>query len=308
MSDVLCTMMWAHNYQWTESTRAIVYFTRAQIQVLFVILCWGMFLLTMENYALPIYLSCLATVQLFWTLWPFTRKWFNIGVVPMLAGFGSDFLLTAIGLNWILLTNATRTLPWAYTVYGTWALFSWFYTILAHHLFMSLLFALLFLSYNGGDDDGGETSSQDGANSEDLENTVVRNFISSALSSVAAAVPVSTPSSHDQCTICLAEYEAGEEIRDLPCNHAYHRECIDEWLRAHRRCPICRTRPSEFVPTAPVVPVISAPPLVVPRPITIQEDAVETVNNVNDRGKRKRQQRKQQRKQQRRRSRGTTNE
>jgi Ring finger domain len=33
----------------------------------------------------------------------------------------------------------------------------------------------------------------------------------------------------DRCLICLCDYEASEEIRQLgKCQHIYHRECIDE--------------------------------------------------------------------------------
>lgn len=33
----------------------------------------------------------------------------------------------------------------------------------------------------------------------------------------------------ERCLICLSEYEAAEEIRQLAeCKHVYHRECIDQ--------------------------------------------------------------------------------
>ena len=44
-----------------------------------------------------------------------------------------------------------------------------------------------------------------------------------------------------QCYICLEEFHGGEEIRELPCRHAFHRKCVDKWLlRSSRRCPTCR--------------------------------------------------------------------
>ncbi|KAG4206218.1 hypothetical protein ERO13_A03G000009v2 [Gossypium hirsutum] len=44
-----------------------------------------------------------------------------------------------------------------------------------------------------------------------------------------------------QCYICLLEYEEGDSMRILPCNHEFHRTCIDKWLKeVHRVCPICR--------------------------------------------------------------------
>ncbi|WRX16871.1 zinc finger protein [Theobroma cacao] len=44
-----------------------------------------------------------------------------------------------------------------------------------------------------------------------------------------------------QCYICLVEYEEGDSMRILPCNHEFHRACIDKWLKEiHRVCPLCR--------------------------------------------------------------------
>lgn len=43
------------------------------------------------------------------------------------------------------------------------------------------------------------------------------------------------------CAICTAEFMEGEGVRVLPkCNHGFHMECIDNWLRSHSSCPTCR--------------------------------------------------------------------
>lgn len=47
------------------------------------------------------------------------------------------------------------------------------------------------------------------------------------------------------CAICLSEYEAKEGLRTIPeCNHYFHVECIDEWLRMKGTCPLCRNSPT----------------------------------------------------------------
>lgn len=51
------------------------------------------------------------------------------------------------------------------------------------------------------------------------------------------------------CTICLGEYEAGDELVRLPCSHCYHNECIGAWTAEHSKCPLCNLD-LESVPTA----------------------------------------------------------
>lgn len=43
------------------------------------------------------------------------------------------------------------------------------------------------------------------------------------------------------CTICLSEYEPGDEVRVLPCKHHFHKSCVDQWLVSFdKSCPQCR--------------------------------------------------------------------
>ncbi|XP_059311115.1 putative RING-H2 finger protein ATL21A [Lycium ferocissimum] len=50
---------------------------------------------------------------------------------------------------------------------------------------------------------------------------------------------------HGTCPICLGEYHAKEIVRSIPeCEHCFHAECIDEWLKINGTCPVCRNTPS----------------------------------------------------------------
>mmetsp|Transcript_14421 Transcript_14421/g.21182 ORF Transcript_14421/g.21182 Transcript_14421/m.21182 type:complete len:422 (-) Transcript_14421:45-1310(-) len=41
------------------------------------------------------------------------------------------------------------------------------------------------------------------------------------------------------CCICLCEYEEGEDLVQLACDHIFHKECILGWTKNHVRCPLC---------------------------------------------------------------------
>ncbi|PQQ11689.1 RING-H2 finger protein ATL39-like [Prunus yedoensis var. nudiflora] len=43
-----------------------------------------------------------------------------------------------------------------------------------------------------------------------------------------------------ECSICLGEFKDWEKCRQLECEHAFHEECIDQWLRKKIQCPLCR--------------------------------------------------------------------
>ncbi|XP_021900103.1 E3 ubiquitin-protein ligase ATL42 [Carica papaya] len=44
-----------------------------------------------------------------------------------------------------------------------------------------------------------------------------------------------------ECSVCLSKFEDVEILRLLPkCKHAFHINCIDQWLEKHSSCPLCR--------------------------------------------------------------------
>ena len=42
------------------------------------------------------------------------------------------------------------------------------------------------------------------------------------------------------CSICMCEYEEGEKLTVLPgCTHAFHADCVFQWLESKPTCPAC---------------------------------------------------------------------
>ncbi|PUZ60863.1 hypothetical protein GQ55_4G201800 [Panicum hallii var. hallii] len=43
------------------------------------------------------------------------------------------------------------------------------------------------------------------------------------------------------CAVCLEAFEPGDRCRRLPrCDHSFHAECVDSWLKKSGACPVCR--------------------------------------------------------------------
>jgi hypothetical protein len=51
---------------------------------------------------------------------------------------------------------------------------------------------------------------------------------------------ISTTGYHCDCTICLQEFTANDTVGDLPCDHLFHKECLQTWLSRQNRCPLCQ--------------------------------------------------------------------
>jgi hypothetical protein len=61
---------------------------------------------------------------------------------------------------------------------------------------------------------------------------------------VGAAVASSSTQSQEQgeapgCSICTEDFERGQDVRVLPCQHSFHPACIDPWLlNVSGTCPL----------------------------------------------------------------------
>ena len=44
----------------------------------------------------------------------------------------------------------------------------------------------------------------------------------------------------DKCPICLQKYKGSDIIKEFPCKHIFHKNCIFKWLKTSNVCPICK--------------------------------------------------------------------
>lgn len=58
-----------------------------------------------------------------------------------------------------------------------------------------------------------------------------------------------------ECCICTDKFDANKRIKRTPCQHVFHKECLEDWLKRSKTCPLCRndleaaaSQPSADVP------------------------------------------------------------
>ncbi|KVH89940.1 Zinc finger, RING/FYVE/PHD-type [Cynara cardunculus var. scolymus] len=42
-------------------------------------------------------------------------------------------------------------------------------------------------------------------------------------------------------------YANDDELRELPCSHFFHTDCVDKWLKINASCPLCKTEVGETI-------------------------------------------------------------
>jgi hypothetical protein len=148
------------------------------------------------------------------------RTFFNIQRIPefrdnpdlaLFSNFVEALLLFwyLIGFHWLQdCTNCQVTNPLLYYMSATWVALGFF-------MFIAPLLAIMIL-------------------------LVLVAFIRPKLKVITYKGPEDLPDETMNCTICFEQYEIGNSIKFLPCDHHFHCDCVDEWLNLKDTCPLCK--------------------------------------------------------------------
>ena len=74
---------------------------------------------------------------------------------------------------------------------------------------------------------------------EQIKKKTLDDAILERLRTVTIDKTMLTRADNDCCGICLDGYQVGQIVKYLPCNHRFHADCIDKWLRnSSVNCPL----------------------------------------------------------------------
>ena len=65
-------------------------------------------------------------------------------------------------------------------------------------------------------------------------------FISHSLPKISIDIIKRSDLPCNDCPICLEPFKLRQHAKQLPCQHMFHKKCIDKWLNRSHLCPCCR--------------------------------------------------------------------
>lgn len=133
-------------------------------------------------------------------------------------------------------TTQAVTCPLTSPVLFEWVRFLAIFGILVHVLNIFLPFVLIFgaMLYQNLVSRGW-LKSPNAASDKAIERMEAVEFDSEAFKGdSSAAVPA-------ECCCCMEEFGEQKQIVRTPCVHYFHHECLKEWLKVAKTCPLCRS-------------------------------------------------------------------
>ena len=96
-------------------------------------------------------------------------------------------------------------------------------------------------NYNNYDDENEEEENEEG-NNEEIEIFMKKRdqFILELDEFQYKHLTKYSALKEDKCAICLLKYKGVDIIKEFPCKHIFHKNCIFKWLKTSNYCPLCK--------------------------------------------------------------------
>ena len=76
----------------------------------------------------------------------------------------------------------------------------------------------------------------------------------------------------EKCSICMEKLGYTFNIHTTPCDHKFHKKCIDQWVRLKKKCPLCRNDLTGHLINRDNIFINDVPELKTPEPDNIFDD------------------------------------
>ena len=82
---------------------------------------------------------------------------------------------------------------------------------------------------------------------EDVKLVVKKEILDNILTSKYSELEEKIKLMNSKCTVCQDDFNSEDKVRVLKCEHVYHLDCIDDWLKEYSyKCPCCREPAAEY--------------------------------------------------------------
>lgn len=93
-----------------------------------------------------------------------------------------------------------------------------------------------------------------------------------------SVIPADEPLDQDDvCAICIETFVAKDTVRKLPCEHRFHKDCLDPWLLSKPTCPLCKGNVLQMLDIHGQEPVPAPAPAAAVTPMHVDSEVLELV-------------------------------
>ena len=93
---------------------------------------------------------------------------------------------------------------------------------------------------NEDEEENEEDENYDENNAEELYNKKRNRFILELDEFQYKHVKKYSTIKEEKCAICLQKYKGVDIIKEFPCKHIFHKNCILKWIKNSNICPLCK--------------------------------------------------------------------